>query len=82
MASLRGLFLDNNQITGALPPFDTLKNLFYLHLNDNKLAGSLPSSLWRLPNLWSLHLEGNVLSGFASHVLKPYINDMEMEIGS
>ena len=71
MTSLKGLFLDNNQITGKLPTFDKLQNVFYLHFDNNELSGSLPPSLWQLPNLWSLHLEGNMLSGFALKLIRP-----------
>ena len=56
--------LDNNQLTGALPPeLGQLANLTYLILYNNQLIGAIPSELGQLANLISLNLADNQLSG-------------------
>ena len=56
------LFLSNNQLTGALPSFNGLSNLRYLHLDNNQFSSTLPNIIG-MPNLESLYLNGNQLRG-------------------
>ena len=58
------LALDDNQLTGAIPPeLGHLTNLEALFLDDNRLAGSIPPELGNLMNLEALFLSDNQLTG-------------------
>ena len=52
--NITGLNLANNNLTGALPPLNTLKDLTFLRLDNNQLTGPLPSfnGLKKLQTLW------------------------------
>ena len=64
MSSLNVLYLDNNQLTGSIPPeIGNLTNLIWLSLYNNRLTGQIPSEIGNLTNLTSLILSGNQLTG-------------------
>ena len=59
-----GLYLDNNDLIGELPPeLGNLANLTRLSLFNNELSGQIPPGLGNLANLKGLVLNGNQLSG-------------------
>ena len=58
------LYLDNNQLTGAIPPeLGSLINLQGLSLYGNQLTGPIPPELGSLINLQGLSLGNNQLTG-------------------
>ncbi|KAB2041880.1 hypothetical protein ES319_D02G178400v1 [Gossypium barbadense] len=63
MEELTELWLDFNSLTGPLPDMSNLINLEILHLENNKLSGSLPLYLGRLPNLQAFYIQNNSFSG-------------------
>ncbi|TYH25339.1 hypothetical protein ES288_A03G160400v1 [Gossypium darwinii] len=63
MEELTELWLDFNSLTGPLPDMSNLINLEIVHLENNKLTGSLPLYLGRLPNLQALYIQNNSFSG-------------------
>ncbi|EDN70782.1 leucine rich repeat domain protein [Beggiatoa sp. PS] len=56
------LYLRNNQLTGTIPNFSGLPNLYQLLLSSNRLTGTIPN-FNGLPNLLVLNLGGNQLTG-------------------
>ena len=59
-----GLWLDSNQLTGAIPPeLANLSNLEGLSLSYNELTGTIPPELGSLTSLEQLSLDGNQLTG-------------------
>jgi Leucine-rich repeat (LRR) protein len=59
-----GLELNNNQLTGSIPPeIGNLTNLTYLSLSNNELTGSIPPEIGNLSNLRYLFLVNNQLTG-------------------
>ena len=61
---MRWLYLDDNGLSGAIPPeLGNLTNLEWLHLDDNGLSGAIPPDLGNLTNLWGLDLRSNNLNG-------------------
>ncbi|CAN6214760.1 unnamed protein product [Urochloa humidicola] len=61
---LRQLHLEDNAITGSIPPnISVLVNLTYLNLSNNLLNGSIPPELSRMRRLERLYLSNNLLSG-------------------
>ncbi|XP_038892179.1 probable LRR receptor-like serine/threonine-protein kinase At1g67720 [Benincasa hispida] len=63
MDGLMELWLDGNSLVGPLPDMSNLINLKILHLENNKLTGTLPSYLGSLPNLQELYIQNNTFSG-------------------
>jgi hypothetical protein len=64
MTSLNALVLNNNQLTGSIPPdLGKLKNLTILDLGTNLLTGPIPPELGSLSSLATLYLTNNMLSG-------------------
>ncbi|PLS67396.1 MAG: hypothetical protein CV045_13840, partial [Cyanobacteria bacterium M5B4] len=62
--SVSALYLDENQLRGAIPPeLVNLANLQTLRLDTNQLSGSIPPELDRLTNLIRLDLADNQLRG-------------------
>ncbi|XP_038690684.1 receptor-like protein 9DC3 [Tripterygium wilfordii] len=61
-SSLHSLVLSKNQFTGPINEFHS-QSLEKLDLGDNKLNGSIPSSIFNLVNLTSLDLSLNSFSG-------------------
>ncbi|KAL6606057.1 hypothetical protein ACP70R_041710 [Stipagrostis hirtigluma subsp. patula] len=61
---LRLLHLEDNAISGSIPPnISGLVNLTYLNLSNNLLNGSIPPELSRMRRLERLYLSNNLLSG-------------------
>ncbi|CAN6179020.1 unnamed protein product [Urochloa humidicola] len=61
---LRQLHLEDNAISGSIPPnISVLVNLTYLNLSNNLLNGSIPPELSRMRRLERLYLSNNLLSG-------------------
>ncbi|KAL6861905.1 hypothetical protein ACP4OV_017605 [Aristida adscensionis] len=61
---LRLLHLEDNAISGAIPPnISGLVNLTYLNLSNNLLNGSIPPEMSRMRRLERLYLSNNLLSG-------------------
>ena len=61
---VRGLFLDDNQLTGKIPSeLGGLTKLEWLYLNHNQLTGEIPAELGDLANLRVLSLVDNKLTG-------------------
>ncbi|CAN1152965.1 Probable LRR receptor-like serine/threonine-protein kinase At1g67720 [Linum perenne] len=54
MRQLEELWLDGNFLTGPIPDISNLVNLKIMHLENNKLNGSLPKYIASLPNLHEL----------------------------
>jgi Leucine-rich repeat (LRR) protein len=64
VSNTTGLELNNNQLTGSIPPeIGNLTNLTYLSLSNNQLTGEIPSEIWNLTNLNHLWLQYNELTG-------------------
>ncbi|GMH01533.1 hypothetical protein Nepgr_003372 [Nepenthes gracilis] len=63
MDGLTELWLDGNSLTGTIPDFTNLINLQILHLENNRLSGSLPPYLGNLPSLQQLYIQNNYFSG-------------------
>jgi Leucine-rich repeat (LRR) protein len=64
LASLKQLFLDNNQLIGSIPKeLGQLASLQILRLDFNQLSGSIPKELGQLASLEELWLNNNQLSG-------------------
>jgi hypothetical protein len=61
---LEGLFLENNNFSGAIPPgLGSLRSLRQLELDHNALTGAVPEALGGLAQLETLHLNDNALDG-------------------
>ncbi|KAG4907122.1 receptor-like protein EIX2 [Glycine soja] len=58
------LNLNNNHISGSLPPdfSDRLPNATHMLLGKNLISGSIPNSLCKIDTLYNLDLSGNMLS--------------------
>ncbi|XP_078148859.1 leucine-rich repeat receptor protein kinase HPCA1-like [Carex rostrata] len=61
--SLKHIIFDHNNFTGPLPNTMNLTTLETLQLNNNKLSGSIPTSITNLRNLSVLNLANNTLTG-------------------
>ncbi len=82
-ANLRELYLDNNQLTGSIPPeLGNLANLRGLHLGSNQLTGSIPPELGNLANLKVLYLWYNQLTGWIPVELGNLANLYSLSLGS
>ncbi|KAA3629119.1 MAG: T9SS C-terminal target domain-containing protein, partial [Bacteroidetes bacterium] len=56
--------LGENLFYGVLPgSIGTLENLVFLDVSDNSLIGSIPESIWNLPDLADIWLDHNGLTG-------------------
>ncbi|OQA18970.1 MAG: Internalin-A precursor [Chloroflexi bacterium ADurb.Bin360] len=61
---MEGLYLSNNQLSGAIPPqIGNLAALRSLNLSDNQLSGAIPPQIGNLTALQDLELHYNRLSG-------------------
>ncbi|KAK4791530.1 hypothetical protein SAY86_031943 [Trapa natans] len=64
LTNLRQVLLQNNNITGCIPPgLGSLPRLQTLDLSNNHLSGLIPDSLGQLSSLQYLRLNNNSLSG-------------------
>ena len=64
MTNLGGLYLQDNQLTGPIPPeLGSLANLGWLYLDGNQLTGSIPPELGNMTNLRELRLNDNQITG-------------------
>lgn len=64
LPNLEELYLDDNNITGAIPDsISNSSNLSIMILSQNKFTGSIPNSLGHLLNLEILGLDDNELTG-------------------
>lgn len=71
MPSLTDIFLFSNLIYGQLPDFSYNSNIASINLRDNKLTGTVPSSILNVKNLGVLDLSYNYeLSGTFPDVLE------------
>ncbi|PAN25418.1 hypothetical protein PAHAL_4G299700 [Panicum hallii] len=62
--ALRQLHLEDNAISGSIPPnISGLVNLTYLNLSNNLLNGSIPPDMSHMRRLERLYLSNNLLSG-------------------
>lgn len=63
------LLLTNIGLQGKIPAsyISHFTNLIHLDVSHNKLTGSIPDKLWRMPHLEYLHTLNNNLSGFLSN---------------
>nr|DAD29137.1 TPA_asm: hypothetical protein HUJ06_030605 [Nelumbo nucifera] len=63
--NLAEIFLYNNRLTGSIHsvPWNRFLKLENLHLRNNSLTGTIPSSLFTLPSLKQLHLAHNQFVG-------------------
>lgn len=64
--NLKWVDLHVNYLTGSLPYIENNPSLSVLRLDDNKLSGSLPDSLYNLTGLTELYLHENQFSGTLS----------------
>ncbi|EDV28210.1 uncharacterized protein TRIADDRAFT_53580 [Trichoplax adhaerens] len=76
LATLRALYLGDNEIENVPPEFGKLKSLQILVLRDN-YAISLPNEIGNLSDLKELHLQGNRLT-----VLPPALADLGLNISN
>ena len=80
-----GLSLDLNELSGKIPDLSDLTSLVNLHLNQNKLSGTIPTELENLTALTSLYLWGNELSGEIpdlsnlTSLVNLYLHDNDLE---
>ena len=70
---MRYLSLDNNQLTGSIPPI-TSSVLDRLKLNNNRLKGTIPESLSMLTGLATLNLGHNTIDGTIPSTLRRLTN--------
>ena len=79
---VNGLLLDDNQLTGKIPPeLGSLANLEWLLLYNNQLTGTIPAELGRLTNLTVLRLSGNQLTGCVPASLQDVANNDFAQLG-
>lgn len=62
------LTLNRNSLTGPIPPFTNLPNLWGLIVEGNALSGPIPAEIFSLPNLRFLLAHDNQLSGAIPNV--------------
>jgi Leucine-rich repeat (LRR) protein len=63
VSTLQELYLQNNRLTGQLPPLNGFPALIKLNLSTNDLTGTFPAGLGTISTLAELYLTGNRLSG-------------------
>jgi hypothetical protein len=58
------LYLNDNQLSGSLPPeLYNIPVLRALYLNNNQLSGNIPPEFGKFPSMYDLHLGNNQLTG-------------------
>lgn len=63
LSALSEISFANNSFSGNIPDLSRLKRLEILHLQDNQLTGTVPSSLGNIKKLRELFLQNNNLTG-------------------
>lgn len=63
MDGLIELWMDGNSLTGPIPDISNLMNLRIIHLENNRINGSIPSYLSALPSLQEFYVQNNCFSG-------------------
>ncbi|CAM0955717.1 unnamed protein product [Alopecurus aequalis] len=63
LTALTDISFANNNLSGPIPDLIKLNKLQRLYLNDNKLNGTIPQTLGRIPALRELSLQNNELTG-------------------
>ncbi|XP_031504891.1 probable LRR receptor-like serine/threonine-protein kinase At1g67720 [Nymphaea colorata] len=63
MSALDEIWLGYNKFSGTIPDLRPLKRLKILHLENNELNGTIPSTLGMVQNLRELYLQNNNLTG-------------------
>ncbi len=75
---ITSLDLKYNLLSGTIPNFTNLPNLFYLNLYNNQLNGTIPN--FNLPNLVSLDIQYNQLTGSIPNFSNmPNLRTLELE---
>lgn len=72
--TLRRVILKQNNFTGPLPHFETNPNLLFMEISNNKINGTIPSSLGNCTNLTDLILSRNKFSGRIPQELGNLVN--------
>ena len=79
---VRGLSLNNNQLTGEIPTeLGSLANLQQLYLHNNRLTGEIPTELGSLANLQQLYFYNNQLTGEIPTELGSLANLLVLHLG-
>jgi len=63
LTALTDISFANNSLSGSIPDLNKLGKLQRLHLNDNKLNGTIPQTLGTIQTLRELFLQNNNLTG-------------------
>uniref|UniRef100_A0A0E0PM32 Malectin-like domain-containing protein n=1 Tax=Oryza rufipogon TaxID=4529 RepID=A0A0E0PM32_ORYRU len=63
LTALTDISFANNSLSGPIPNLSNLRNLTRLHLQDNKLNGTVPQTLGIITSLRELFLQNNELDG-------------------
>ncbi|KAF0922917.1 hypothetical protein E2562_002158 [Oryza meyeriana var. granulata] len=63
LTALTDISFANNSLSGPIPNLSNLRNLTRLHLQDNKLNGTVPQTLGTITSLRELFLQSNELVG-------------------
>ncbi|KAG6490028.1 probable inactive receptor kinase At5g58300 [Zingiber officinale] len=75
--SLSSLFLQRNELSGALPS-SLSSNLTFLDLSCNSFTGEIPPAVLNLTQLAALYLENNSLSGLIPRLRLPKLKHLNL----
>ena len=75
MPNLQVMFGENNRFSGTIPENMGELDLKNVHLDDNNLEGTIPSTLGNPPNLETLLLHGNKFTGVIPATLPANLKD-------
>ncbi|KAL5077734.1 hypothetical protein RYX36_016718 [Vicia faba] len=85
LPNLTLLELQNNYLSGVIPQEkgkNTTSKLEQCNLSNNRLSGSLPTSIGNFPNLQTLQLSGNRFSGQIPSDIGKLISILKLDISS